>query len=260
MPCDLSEDIPIADYGPSGAGQFRKVYRRGLAYRYGKKMQTIAGMHYNFSPSENFWEKLSIIKGEKNNKDFRSKYYFNLLRNFRSLNWFLNYLFGSSPAFHSSFSNLVECDLKEPLNKDSDCLPNAVSVRMSDAGYTTSRQGHLNISVNNLYEYTSGLQEAVTRVDDQWSQIPGKDHDGPTQLTPNFLQAEFEYYSTIRPKPNPNIGKRPIEALKEGGVHYVEVRTLDINPFEPIGICKPQLDFMEVFIYYLLTKSQSRRQ
>ena len=125
---------------------------------------------------------------------------------------------------------------------------------MSDAGYTTSRQGNLNISVNNVHEYTEGLKKAVTKADDQWSKIPAEDELGPTQLTPNFLQAEFEYYSTIRPKPDPKIKKRPIDALNEGGVHYIEVRTLDINPFEPLGICKNQIDFMEVFIYYLLLK------
>ena len=254
MPCDISEDIPIANYGSSGAGQFRKVYRRGLAFRYGKKMQAIAGLHYNFSPSESFWHELSKVTNEIDSKDFRSRNYFNLLRNFRSLNWFLNYLFGASPAFHSSFSELVESDLKENLNQDTDCLPNAVSVRMSDAGYTTSRQGNLNISVNNVEEYTEGLRKAVTKSDKQWNKLPAEDEHGPTQLTPNFLQAEFEYYSTIRPKPDPKINKRPIDALKQGGVNYIEVRTIDINPFEPLGICKHQIDFMEVFIYYLLLK------
>lgn len=257
MPCDLADDIPIAEYGSSGAGEFREVYRRGLSYRYGKKMQTIAGLHYNFSPSDEFWSELAKIKATKNDKNFRSQHYFALLRNFRSHNWFVNYLFGASPAFHESFSELVDSELKENLGKESYCMPEAVSVRMSDAGYTTSRQGDLNISVNNLEEYTSGLQKAVTEPDQQWAKLAKEDQDGPTQLTSNFLQAEFEYYSTIRPKPNPKNPRRPLVALKQDGVEYIEVRTLDINPFKPLGICKAQIDFMEVFLYYLLCKESA---
>lgn len=257
MPCDLVDDIPIAEYGPSGAGEFRKVYRRGLSYRYGKKMQTIAGLHYNFSPSEDFWTNLAKIKENENDQDFRSKHYFSLLRNFRSYNWFVNYLFGASPAFHESFSDLVDSELKEKIGHETFCMPEAVSVRMSDAGYTTSRQGNLNISVNTLEEYTEGLQKAVTETDQQWAKLPKVDDEGPTQLTDNFLQAEFEYYSTIRPKPNPKNPRRPLVALKQDGVEYIEVRTLDINPFEPLGICKAQIDFMEVFLYYLICKESS---
>ncbi|WDE95902.1 glutamate--cysteine ligase [Lentisphaera profundi] len=255
MPCDLQDDIPIAEYGSSGAGEFRKVYRRGLSYRYGKKMQAIAGLHYNFSPSTDFWNELAKVNDTKNDKDFRSKHYFSLLRNFRSLNWFLNYLFGASPAFHESFSELVNSELKEKIGDETYCMPQAVSVRMSDAGYTTSRQGNLNISVNNVEEYTEGLQKAVSEPDAQWANISQKDTHGFTQLSSNFLQAEFEYYSTIRPKPNPKNPRRPLVALKQDGVEYIEVRTLDINPFEPLGICKAQIDFMEVFLYYLLSKN-----
>lgn len=257
MPCNLIDDIPIAEYGSSAAGEFRKVYRRGLSYRYGKKMQTIAGLHYNFSPSNEFWEALAEIKNTDNDKDFRSQYYFALLRNFRSHNWFVNYLFGASPAFHESFSELVDSELKEKIGPETYCMPEAVSVRMSDAGYTTSRQGDLNISVSNIKEYTEGLQKAVSEPDEQWAKLPLTDEQGATQLTANFLQAEFEYYSTIRPKPNPKNPRRPLVALKQDGVEYIEVRTLDINPFETLGICKAQIDFMEVFLYYLLCKESS---
>jgi glutamate--cysteine ligase len=172
MPCNLIDDIPIAEYGSSAAGEFRKVYRRGLSYRYGKKMQTIAGLHYNFSPSNEFWEALAEIKNTDNDKDFRSQYYFALLRNFRSHNWFVNYLFGASPAFHESFSELVDSELKEKIGPETYCMPEAVSVRMSDAGYTTSRQGDLNISVSNIKEYTEGLQKAVSEPDEQWAKLP----------------------------------------------------------------------------------------
>ena len=47
MPAILppEKDIPIATYGSSNTGMLKHVYRRGLAERYGKKMQCIAGLH-----------------------------------------------------------------------------------------------------------------------------------------------------------------------------------------------------------------------
>jgi glutamate--cysteine ligase len=51
MPCGLpAEDrIPIGQYGRSNSGRLKTVYRIGLAHRYGRRMQTISGIHYNFS-------------------------------------------------------------------------------------------------------------------------------------------------------------------------------------------------------------------
>ena len=257
MPCVLGDeaDIPVAYYGTSGAADFRTVYRRGLSLRYGKKMQTIAGLHYNFSPSADFWIGLAQTRGEKNTTSFRSESYLGLIRNFHRLNWFTNYLFGASPVFDESFLSAVQSDDVEQMMSKTYNLEKAVSVRMSDAGYTTSRQGDLNISENSLPEYISGLKKAVTQKDEYWSKF-GLEKDGiPHQLAESVLQAEFEYYSTIRPKASPKHNCRPLVALETGGVEYVEVRTLDLNPFEPMGVNQAQLDFMEVFMYYLLAKS-----
>src|SRR5690554_2847852 len=48
-------DIPIGWYGSSNTGMLKHVYRRGLAERYGKAMQCIAGVHYNFSLPDELW-------------------------------------------------------------------------------------------------------------------------------------------------------------------------------------------------------------
>ena len=256
MPCVLEseEAIPIAYYGTSGAADFRSVYRRGLALRYGKKMQAIAGLHYNFSVSPAFWDGLALERQVENDSSFRSEAYLGLIRNFHRLNWFTNYLFGASPVFDKSFASAVESNELTEIQDNTYSIAKAVSVRMSDAGYTTSRQGDLNVSENSLTGYVSGLKDAVQKPDAQWSAL-GLEKDGvPHQLADTVLQAEFEYYSTIRPKASPRHNCRPLEALEKGGVEYVEVRTLDLDPFEPMGVSQVQLDFMEVFMYYLLGK------
>ena len=58
MPCVISGDgdIPIAEYGSSNAGQMKTVYRRGLGHRYGRVMQVISGVHFNYSVPPAFWE------------------------------------------------------------------------------------------------------------------------------------------------------------------------------------------------------------
>jgi glutamate--cysteine ligase len=56
MPCLLKgeQQIPIATYGCSNAGRMKHLYRVGLGYRYGKVMQVIAGVHFNFSLDPGF--------------------------------------------------------------------------------------------------------------------------------------------------------------------------------------------------------------
>ena len=88
MPCGLPQDdkIPLGQYGSSNVGQSKTVYRRGLGHRYGRRMQTISGIHYNWSLP-----------------DVASEDYFGLIRNFRRHAFLLLYLFGASPAVCSTF-------------------------------------------------------------------------------------------------------------------------------------------------------------
>ena len=60
MPCRLPADelIPLGRYGSSNVGRAKTVYRNGLAHRYGRRMQTISGIHYNFSLPEAAWPEL----------------------------------------------------------------------------------------------------------------------------------------------------------------------------------------------------------
>ena len=256
MPCMIrsEKDIPIAKYGESNVGIMKTVYRRGLGYRYGRRMQAIAGIHFNYSLPERFWPHYhDIEKSTEDDEDFRSSAYLGLVRNVRRLDWFLLYLFGASPAVCKSFLAGTNSDL---LELDSGTLygPHATSLRMSDIGYQHSRQASLNVSANSLDEYIHDLEMAVGTSNPEYQKIGVKVDSEYRQLNANCLQIENEYYSTIRPKRVAYSGERATEALRRGGVEYVELRALDISPFDPVGISQMQIRFLEVFSIYCMLK------
>jgi glutamate--cysteine ligase len=43
-----------------------------------------------------------------------------------------------------------------------------------------------------------------------------------------------------------------LHALRERGVEYVEVRCMDLDPFEPVGIGAPTVHFLDVFLLHCL--------
>jgi glutamate--cysteine ligase len=258
MPCMIKSesDIPLANYGNSNVGTMKTVYRRGLGYRYGRRMQAISGIHFNYSLPENFWRIYrDIEKSRDNEADFRSDAYLGLVRNVRRLDWVLLYLFGASPAVCKSFLSGVETNLAE-FDHGTLYGPYATSLRMSDIGYQHSNQASLNISANSLGEYIRDLNEAVRTPNPEYQKIGVKVGSQYRQLNVNHLQIENEYYSTIRPKRVARSGERATQALQRGGVEYVELRALDISPYDPVGISQSQIKFLEVFsIYCLLTDS-----
>ena len=252
MPCPLpaEEDIPIAYYGTSNIGQLKYVYRKGLALRYGKTMQCIAGIHYNFSLPEALWPVLMQAEGfVGTERDYQSNAYIALIRNFRRYSWLLMYLFGASPALDAGFLRGRSHQL-EQLDADTLYLPYATSLRMSDLGYQSNAQAGLTPCYNNLDSYTDSLRKAVATPYPPYVEI-GTHKDGEwVQLNTNILQIENEYYSNIRPKRVTYTGERPIQALVSRGVQYVEVRLLDINPFLPVGIDLPEARFLDAFLLY----------
>ncbi|MDF0734123.1 glutamate--cysteine ligase [Pseudomonas entomophila] len=252
MPCTLpaEEDIPIAEYGSSNIGKLKHVYRKGLALRYGRTMQCIAGIHYNFSLPEALWPLLKASEdGEGSDRDYQSAAYIALIRNFRRYSWLLMYLFGASPALDKGFLRGRPHQLEE-LDAQTLYLPYATSLRMSDLGYQSNAQAGLTPCYNNLASYTDSLRKAVGTPYPPYVEI-GTHKDGEwVQLNTNILQIENEYYSNIRPKRVTYTGERPIQALMARGVQYVEVRCLDINPFLPVGIDLPQARFLDAFLLY----------
>ena len=254
MPCVLDGDasIPIARYGSSNVGQMKHVYRQGLGVRYGRIMQSIAGIHYNFSFPEQFWADYQKQLGEISElQDFKSKHYFTLIRNFRCHSWLLLYLFGASPVLDRSFMNGRKFDL-EQFQANTFGLKYATSLRMSDLGYQNAAQDDLQVSYNSLQEYTKTLGEAVCRPYPPYEEIGIKKDRQWVQMNTNILQIENEFYSDIRPKRVTRSGEKPIHALQERGVEYIEVRVLDINPFLPVGIDAQQIRFLDAFLLHSL--------
>ncbi|MES2901448.1 MAG: glutamate--cysteine ligase [Pseudomonadota bacterium] len=271
MPCELppEEDIDIAWYGKSNIGMLKHVYRRGLALRYGKAMQCIAGIHYNYSLSEKLWALFAQDQGigeerRSGMRDFQSDSYIALVRNFRRYSWLLMYLFGASPALSSSFLRGRAHSL-ETLSADTLFLPYATSLRMSDLGYQNDAQSGLTPHENSLESYVRTLMDAVHRPYQPYEAIGTKKDGEWIQLNTNVIQIENEYYSTIRPKRVIKTGERPVQALCKRGVQYIEVRCLDVDPFEPVGISLETGRFMDAFLLFcaldespLISQSESK--
>ena len=137
-------------------------------------------------------------------------------------------------------------------DKDTFYQPFGTSLRMSDLGYSNKTQARINISLNSVDDYIGDLSRAICTPDPDFEQI-GIEVDGERrQLNVNQLQIENEYYSPIRPKRVAMSGERPTVALRRGGIEYVEVRSLDLNVFDPVGINQNTMRFMEAFLIYCL--------
>ena len=218
------DQIPIADYGTSNIGQLKMVYRRGLAYRYGRTMQCIAGIHYNYWLDDEVWRRLHAEEGSTASMvDYQSERYLALIRNFRRTSWLLMYLFGASPALDARFLR-DRAHTLETFDADTLYRPYATSLRMSDLGYSnTTAQAALEIDYNTLPGYLDALSKAVSEPYPAYEAI-GTHRDGEwIQINTNVLQIENEFYSTIRPKRVTYSGERPLHALASRGVQYIEV-------------------------------------
>jgi glutamate--cysteine ligase len=245
MPCRLpaEDDIPIALYGTSNVARAKTVYRIGLSHRYGRRMQTISGIHYNFSLPEAAWPVLDLADPNTG--------YFALIRNFQRHAWLLFYLFGASPAVCSTFVDGRAHELVE-LSGGTLHLPHATTLRMGRLGYLSEAQDSLSVSCNDLASYTGSLQEALTTPYPAYEKIGIRVGDDYRQLATTLLQIENEFYSTIRPKRVIRPLERPLHALRQRGVQYVEVRAMDLDPFVREGISTRTMRFLDVFLLHCL--------
>jgi glutamate--cysteine ligase len=256
MPCAIErdEDIPLAQFGPSHVGTMKTVYRNGLGLRYGRMMQAISGVHYNYSFPLPFWEAWAAVRATTaTGPAFVSACYFDLLRNYRRFGWLVLYLFGVSPVVCKSFLRGRQAGLTD-FGAGTAFEPYATSLRMSDVGYRNRNQSGLAVSVNSLEEYVRDLTRAITTLHPPYEAL-GVEVDGQyRQLNANILQIENEYYSFIRPKRVARTGERPTKALRRAGVEYVEVRALDVSAFDPVGVNQNKLRFLEAFLALCLMK------
>ncbi|WP_213991487.1 glutamate--cysteine ligase [Sodalis sp. dw_96] len=253
MPCfiDSTQPIELAQYGSSNQGRFKTLYREGLKNRYGALMQAISGVHYNFSLPLAFWQARTGVKNEMDGKDQISAGYLRLIRNYYRFGWIIPYLFGASPAICSSFIDGRKTNLPfEKAGSGMIYLPYATSLRLSDLGYTSKSQSQLGITFNRLPDYIAALKQAIKTPSADYQRIGMKKNGQYLQLNTNVLQIENELYAPIRPKRITRPGETPSNALKRGGIEYIEVRSLDINPFSPIGIDEQQSRFLDLFLIW----------
>lgn len=254
MPCLLeSEDqIPLAQYGSSNMGKLKTLYREGLGHRYGRLMQTIAGIHYNFSMPDAFWQDYrSVLGSTEPMQAFTTRQYLHLIRNFHRYSWLLVYLFGASPAVCRCFTQGREHNLDD-YDQYTLYKPYATCLRMGDLGYKSDAQRSIYVCYNDLNNYIDSLYSALSTPYAPYQQIGLQDNNGKhLQINTNLLQLENEFYATIRPK-RVGDGKRPLQLLKEKGIQYIEVRALDLNPFLPVGIDAEQIRFLDAFLLYCL--------
>lgn len=249
MPCKLGADadIPVAWYGSSHVAQMKRRYRFGLVERYNPRMQTIAGIHYNFSPPEALWPLLQACDGNRGTlREYTDAQYFAAIRNFRRVGWVLLYCFGASPAICRSFLTRTY-DCLEPFTSGTLHLPYGTSLRMGGLGYQSDAQAQMQLTYNDLDNYIAVLREAILTPHPDYRGIPAD-----RQLRDGLLQIENELYSPIRPKRRPDKGEAPVRALKRGGVEYLEVRCIDLDPALPTGIDAAQMRFLDALLLYCL--------
>lgn len=260
MPCEIEgeESIPIAYFGESNSGRMKHVYRRGLAWRYGRPMQSIAGIHFNYSVNEALWPVLQdLLRDRSSIGNFIDDQYFGLIRNVQRNGWLVLYLFGSSPAFCKSFLTGREglADRFEELDPATLFRPYATSLRMSDIGYRNDSQAGLDISLNDLDEYVSSLVKAIKTPYPAYEEIGIQVSGEYRQLSANILQISNEYYSPIRPKQIARSCESPTIALKRRGIRYIELRSLDLGIAHPLGLSLVELRLLEVFLLCCLLRN-----
>ena len=255
MPCILEGDdnIPVAQYGSSNVATMKTAYRKGLGNRYGRLMQTISGIHYNFSLPDDLWASLQKQDYDKRSlQDYKTESYFKLIRNFRRFSWLLIYCYGASPAVCKSFLRGNNGHNLEELDNGTVYLPYGTALRMGDLGYQSNAQENLKICYNSIDNYIDTLRRAITNTHPDYEKIGIKVDGDYRQLSDALLQIENEFYSPIRPKRVTQSGETPIGALKERGVEYIEVRCIDVNPYLPLGIDADQIRFIDCFLLYCL--------
>lgn len=257
MPCIVSGDagIPVAQYGSSNVARMKTVYRYGLGHRYGRMMQAIAGIHYNFSMPQAYWETAWAVDGRPGTlAQYTTERYLGLIRNFHRHSWLLIYLFGASPAVCASFLRGRKGHSLQPFDSEGNSLylPHATSLRMGGLGYNSSAQKSIAVCYNSLDNYLHALRDAILTPHPGYAHIPSGQQGDYQQLNDSLLQIENEFYSTVRPKRVADRGETPLTALHRRGIEYIEVRCMDVNPFLPEGIDAPTMRFLDTFLLHCL--------
>ena len=257
MPCilDGEDSIRIARYGASHAGRMKRVYRRGLATRYGRRMQAIAGIHFNVSLPESAWSLRAELLGDAREAGPAdpTRGYFATMCNLVNVGWMVPWLFGASPAICRTFLAPGATTDLDTLAGSTLYAPDGTSLRMGNIGYRYREDVPIDLSVDHsgFGPWVRDVVGHVTTEHPPYAALGLRDAKGRRlQLNANRLQIENEYYGTVRPKQVPRAGEMPILALRRRGIRYLELRSVDIDPFEPAGIGLDQVAALELLVLH----------
>ncbi len=271
MPCILrgGESVRIGEYGDSHIGRMKHIYRRGLGLRYGRRMQAIAGIHFNFSMPEEAWMARKNLDSEglggcdylsqwqaldaTSQQAHRTQGYFHMMQNLLRVGWMVPYLFGASPAICASFLNEGEGDELDVWNSSTRYAPHGTSLRMGKIGYRYREDHPIDLSVRHtsVEEYIQDIIGHVTQDHPAYKALGTLDAQGDyQQLNTTRLQIENEFYSSVRPKQIADSGELPIHALRERGIRYLELRSVDVNLAQPAGLDIEQIAMLEMLMMF----------
>ena len=244
LPCILpdSSQIPIAKYKGRELAEESMEYRKGLAKKYGLRKQLISGIHFNFSFKEELIEKLyenldiSEIENDEDSrmsyKEFKNRLYLKISRNYIRYVWLIIYLTGCSVAAHDTFTPECTKLMEHSDNRGGVYSERGPSFRNASCGYKNLE--HLYPSYASVDAFANDVQSFIDE---------------------GHLSQAKELYTQIRLKP-----KDPSDvllSLKNDGIKYLEVRTLDINPFYKCGLIKRDMEFLHLFLIYCLIADES---
>ncbi|WP_449450571.1 bifunctional glutamate--cysteine ligase GshA/glutathione synthetase GshB [Streptococcus suis] len=211
MPPVISEEeIQIAQLD----SDYEYQYRVGLGERYGKLVQSMSGIHYNFELGKDLTQQLFELSEETDFIAFKNTLYLKLAQNFLNYRWLLTYLYGASSLAEKGF-----------LTTKVGCVR---SIRNSKYGYVNSDDVH--ISFSSLQQYVADIEQAVQS---------------------GQLSAEKEFYSSVRLR-----GAKTSRDYLSKGISYLEFRSFDLNPYDPLAISQETLDTVHLFILSLLWLDQ----
>ncbi|MFK8080193.1 MAG: glutamate--cysteine ligase [Granulosicoccus sp.] len=279
MPCILrgGQSVRIGEYGSSNSGQMKHAYRRGLGLRYGRRMQAIAGVHFNFSMPECAWNIRRQLDaqhpdlgdcesqwqqlGDKEQQRLRSQGYFQMMQNLLRVGWLVPYLFGASPAICASFLNDGEGEELDVWNGSTRYAPYGTSLRMGKIGYRYREDQPIDLSVRHT-DIDAYIEDVIGHVSSEhpaYKTLGLLDENGEfQQLSTSRLQIENEFYSTVRPKQIARAGELPIHALRERGIRYLELRSVDVDLAQPNGLELEQVAMLEMLMMFAwLAKPES---
>lgn len=211
------KDIPIASY--QGELRGKELYREYLAGKYGKKKMLFSGIHFNFSFSEKILEEGYKQSNFSSLREYKDSIYLELAKKVTRYSWLLVYLTAASPVMDGSF--FYDEDLGKTVRKD------LASARCSKIGYWNDFIPIL--KYDSLNSYVESIEAYVKQ---------------------GQLKEAAELYYPVRLKPQ---GENTLEHLKESGVNHIELRMFDLNPLEPVGIRKEDLQFVHLLILYLMS-------